>query len=113
MGERWPVIDQATAAGATAVRLDMVRFMTDALRLYRSRGFSECPPYEETEIPSRLRQHWLYFERRLRPSLMNGTGSGSLFPQVGECRTLHWVAEGFESRRELLSFLRSRLVSLR
>jgi GNAT superfamily N-acetyltransferase len=59
------LIDQAAAAGATAVRLDTVRFMTDAQRLYRSRGFTECPAYEETEIPSRLRQHWLFFERRL------------------------------------------------
>jgi len=59
------LIDQAAAAGATAVRLDTVRFMTDAQRLYRSRGFTECPADEETEIPSRLRQHWLFFERRL------------------------------------------------
>ena len=59
------LIDRATAAGATAIRLDTVRFMTDAQRLYRSRGFVECPPYEETEIPMRLLQHWQFFERGL------------------------------------------------
>jgi GNAT superfamily N-acetyltransferase len=57
------LIGEAAAAGAKAVRLDTVRFMTDAQRLYRSRGFVECPPYEETEVPRRLRQHWLFFER--------------------------------------------------
>jgi GNAT superfamily N-acetyltransferase len=59
------LIGEAAAARATAVRLDTVRFMTDAQRLYQSRGFVECPPYEETEIPTRLREHWLFFERRL------------------------------------------------
>ncbi len=39
--------------------------MTDAQRLYRSRGFFECPPYQETEISTRLRRQWLFFERRL------------------------------------------------
>ena len=47
------------------LRLDTVCFMTDAQRLYRSRGFVERPPYDETEIPEPLRQYWLFFERAL------------------------------------------------
>jgi hypothetical protein len=39
--------------------------MTDAQRLYRSRGFIERPPYEGTEIPERIQQHWIFFEREL------------------------------------------------
>jgi GNAT superfamily N-acetyltransferase len=46
------LIDQAAAAGATAVRLDTVRFMTDAQRLYRSRGFANALP---TRRPRSLR----------------------------------------------------------
>jgi hypothetical protein len=47
------------------VRLDTCEFMTDAQRLYRSRGFVERDPYEGTEIPERLRTYWLFFERPL------------------------------------------------
>jgi GNAT superfamily N-acetyltransferase len=59
------LLDEARARRANLVRLDTCRFMTDAQRLYRSRGFVERPPYEGTEIPERLRQHWIFFERRL------------------------------------------------
>ncbi|GAB7053016.1 GNAT family N-acetyltransferase [Catenuloplanes indicus] len=51
--------------GATTIRLDTCRFMTDAQRLYLSRGFVERGPYEETEIPAHMRQHWRFFERDL------------------------------------------------
>jgi hypothetical protein len=37
--------------------------MTDAQRLYRSRGFVERTPYEGTEIPTRLQHLWIFFER--------------------------------------------------
>ena len=59
------LLDEARARRANLVRLDTCRFMTDAQRLYRSRGFVERPPYEGTEIPERLRQYWIFFERRL------------------------------------------------
>jgi GNAT superfamily N-acetyltransferase len=59
------LIDDARAMGAQTLRLDTVRFMTDAQRLYRSRGFIERPPYDETEIPERIRQFWLFFQRDL------------------------------------------------
>jgi len=61
------LLDRLLAAagerGATIVRLDTVRFMAEAQRLYRSRGFVERPPYEGTEIPQHLQKHWLFFER--------------------------------------------------
>lgn len=48
------------------VRLDTARFMAGAHRLYLSRGFVECTPYEGSEIPAHLQKHWRFFERTLR-----------------------------------------------
>jgi GNAT superfamily N-acetyltransferase len=59
------LIDEARVMGARTLRLDTVRFMTEAQRLYRSRGFIERPPYDETEVPERMRQFWLFFQRDL------------------------------------------------
>jgi GNAT superfamily N-acetyltransferase len=59
------LLDEARRHAATTVRLDTVRFMADAQRLYRSRGFAQRPPYEGTEIPLRLQEHWLFFETGL------------------------------------------------
>jgi GNAT superfamily N-acetyltransferase len=59
------LLEAATDAGATTVRLDTAGFMSAAHGLYRSRGFTERPPYEGTEIPSHLHEHWLFFEREL------------------------------------------------
>jgi GNAT superfamily N-acetyltransferase len=57
------LLDQAEEMGATTILLDTCRFMTDAQRLYRSRGFVERLPYEGTEIPARLQHLWIFFER--------------------------------------------------
>jgi len=57
------LLDQAGELGATTVLLDTCRFMTEAQQLYRSRGFVERPPYQGTEIPPRLQDHWIFFER--------------------------------------------------
>lgn len=59
------LIDEARGMGATTLRLDTCRFMVDAQRLYRSRGFTERAPYPESEIPPRLHRHWAFFERGL------------------------------------------------
>jgi GNAT superfamily N-acetyltransferase len=59
------LLDEARARGTRMVRLDTCRFMTSAQGLYRSRGFIERPPYDGTEIPERLQQHWIFFEREL------------------------------------------------
>ncbi len=58
---------EAFSRGAAKVQLDTVRFMTDAQRLYRSRGFRERPPYDGTEIPPEVQMHWLFFEKDLMP----------------------------------------------
>ncbi|GAA1982861.1 GNAT family N-acetyltransferase [Catenulispora subtropica] len=59
------LLDEAGRMGAATVRLDTARFMADAQRLYRSRGFAERTPYPGTEIPPHLQQYWIFFERRL------------------------------------------------
>jgi GNAT superfamily N-acetyltransferase len=59
------LLEEARALDASVVRLDTVRFMHDAQRMYRSRGFIERSPYEGTEIPEQLRRHWLFFERTI------------------------------------------------
>jgi GNAT superfamily N-acetyltransferase len=61
------LIDEAQTIGARVLRLDTCRFMTDAQRLYGSRGFVERAPYEGTEIPPRLQQYWLFYERQMEP----------------------------------------------
>jgi GNAT superfamily N-acetyltransferase len=67
------LLDRLLAAArdrsASIVRLDSVRFMAEAQRLYRSRGFVECPPYEGTEIPPHLQQYGLFFERVELPTV--------------------------------------------
>ncbi|MFI5937269.1 GNAT family N-acetyltransferase [Actinoplanes sp. NPDC051494] len=55
----------AGTLGAGVVRLDTCRFMTDAQRLYGSRGLLERDPYEGTEIPPHLQRYWRFFEKRL------------------------------------------------
>jgi GNAT superfamily N-acetyltransferase len=59
------LLDEARSRGARLVLLDTVKFMAEAQRLYRARGFVEREPYEESEIPEPLREHWLFFERAL------------------------------------------------
>ena len=56
-------LQEAVAMGAVKVLLDTNKFMTDAQRLYRSRGFSERTPYEGTEIPADFQKYWLFFEK--------------------------------------------------
>jgi ribosomal protein S18 acetylase RimI-like enzyme len=56
------LLGEADRMGASTVRLDTARFMADAQRLYRSRGFAERTPYPGTEIPPHLQQYWIFFE---------------------------------------------------
>jgi ribosomal protein S18 acetylase RimI-like enzyme len=62
------LLAEAARLGASTVRLDTARFMADAQRLYRSRGFVERTPYEGTEIPPHLQQYWIFFERSIAPA---------------------------------------------
>ena len=59
------LLAEAEGLGAATVRLDTARFMADAQRLYRSRGFAERSPYPGSEIPPHLQQYWIFFERAI------------------------------------------------
>ena len=61
--EEYGIDDPPGDPDAHMLRRDTCRFMTDAQRMYRSRGFVERAPYPGTEIPDHLQQHWLFFER--------------------------------------------------
>jgi GNAT superfamily N-acetyltransferase len=56
------LIAAARRGGYERIRLDSPRFMTAAHGLYRSAGFAEIAPYEESEIPPRYREHWVFME---------------------------------------------------
>jgi GNAT superfamily N-acetyltransferase len=55
----------ARSTGLKGVQLDSPEFMTDAHRLYRSRGFERIDPYPESEIPEEHRAHWIFMEADL------------------------------------------------
>lgn len=59
------LIADLRAAGYTAIRLDTGTFMTAAQKLYRSFGFRDIEPYEESETPKDFRQHAIFLELSL------------------------------------------------
>jgi GNAT superfamily N-acetyltransferase len=59
------LLEEAKALGYRTIRLDSVRFMDAAHRLYQSFGFRETGEYPESEIPPEIRRHWRFFERDL------------------------------------------------
>lgn len=117
----------AKERGVRVVRLDTVRFMADAQRLYRSRGFVERPPSEETEIPPRLWQHWLFFERsetsaartaiernqrRLEAALKAGDAAtiAGLFCETGRI-VPSWQLAGVNGRQAVQAYYEARFAS--
>jgi len=52
-------------AGYTAIRLDTGTFMTAAEKLYRSLGFTDIAPYDESETPKDFRHHAIFLELSL------------------------------------------------
>ncbi len=60
------LIDEAKAMGFPTMRLDSARFMQAAHRVYRSVGFQEIAPYEGSEVPKEIQQHWIFMELPLR-----------------------------------------------
>ena len=59
------LIEEARTLRARLIRLDSAWFMTDAQKLYKSRGFFERTPYVGTEIPLELQKRWGFFEKSL------------------------------------------------
>jgi ribosomal protein S18 acetylase RimI-like enzyme len=56
-------LDAARAFGYHSVRLDTLRFMESALRLYRSLGFQDIPPYRD--LPPELIPYICFLELTL------------------------------------------------
>jgi ribosomal protein S18 acetylase RimI-like enzyme len=59
------IIADLRDAGYTTVRLETAPFMPGAERLYRSLGFKDIAPYDESETPSQFRHHGIYLELSL------------------------------------------------
>jgi ribosomal protein S18 acetylase RimI-like enzyme len=59
------LVSEARDIGYSKVRLDSARFMEAAHALYRSAGFQEIEPYDESEIPPDFREHWVFLEKAL------------------------------------------------
>jgi GNAT superfamily N-acetyltransferase len=59
------LLSDARDIGYSMVRLDSARFMEAAHSLYRSFGFQEIEPYDESEIPPEFREHWIFMEKIL------------------------------------------------
>ena len=59
------LLSEARDIGYSKVRLDSARFMEAAHSLYRSSGFQEIEPYDESEIPPEFREHWIFMEETL------------------------------------------------
>jgi GNAT superfamily N-acetyltransferase len=59
------LLSAARDIGYSNVRLDSARFMGAAHALYRSAGFQDIEPYDESEIPPEFREHWIFMEKTL------------------------------------------------
>lgn len=59
------LLREAKVIGYPRIRLDSARFMVAAHSLYRSSGFYEIDPYQESEIPEEFQIHWIFMEKNL------------------------------------------------
>ncbi len=59
------LLSDARSFGYRRVHLDSAPFMRSAHRLYEAEGFTDCPPYDGTEVPPEMRGTWRFMERRL------------------------------------------------
>lgn len=59
-------ISRARQMGYEEMRLDSAGFMSDAHGVYRSAGFEEIAPYEQSEIPPQHWQHWIFMKLSLQ-----------------------------------------------
>ncbi len=59
------LIDESIVIGYTRLRLESSRFMTEAHHLYRSMGFAEIEPFDQSEIPEEFRSNQVFMEKTL------------------------------------------------
>lgn len=59
------LMTEAHHIGYSRLRLDSARFAKAAHAMYRANGFTEIPPYPESEIPQEWRSNWIFMERPL------------------------------------------------
>ena len=59
------IIADLRGAGYRSIRLDTGTFMTAAQKLYRSLGFADIEPYDESETPKDQWQHAIFLELTL------------------------------------------------
>ena len=57
------VIDAARSDGYALMRLDTMSLLTEAIALYRSVGFRDCPPYND--YPDDIRPHIVFMDKPL------------------------------------------------
>ena len=62
------LLHEARALGCHEARLDSGWFMTDAHRLDEAAGFTECEPYQESEVPEDFDARWKYMRLGLEPT---------------------------------------------
>lgn len=59
------LINKGEELDFSVLRLDTGKFMTAAIYLYRSAGFSDIEAYPETEVPLEGHPYWLFMEKIL------------------------------------------------
>jgi ribosomal protein S18 acetylase RimI-like enzyme len=50
----------------SSIRLDSIKFMKSAQKIYKSAGFKEINSYPESEIPSHLHKYWIFMVKKLK-----------------------------------------------
>ena len=58
------VLDEGVKLGLSRCKLSTPKFADAAHHLYGSAGFVEICEYPETEVDPRLRQYWIYMEKK-------------------------------------------------
>ena len=61
------VVAESRRMGIRTLRLDTSRHMPEAHALYRSKGFHEREPYDESEVPKQVHQYTVFMEMPLEP----------------------------------------------
>ena len=60
------LIDAARSDGYTLMRLDTANLLTEAIALYRSVGFRDCPAYND--YPDDLMPYFVFMDIPIRPA---------------------------------------------